>query len=69
MSAVMEHTTAPKYVQTLMEVSFVNVIVAIYWILMELLVMDAYIGFTYKHAYITLTLMEASIVDVIVVIC
>ena len=30
MSAVMEHTTAPKYVQTLMEASFVDVIVAFY---------------------------------------
>ena len=30
MSAVVEHTTAPKYVQTLMEASFVDVIVAFY---------------------------------------
>ena len=30
MSVVMEHTNAPKYVQTLMEASFVNVMMAIY---------------------------------------
>ena len=35
MSAVIEHTTAPKYVQILQEASFVYVIVVIYWTLME----------------------------------
>ena len=39
MSVVMEYTIAPKYVQTLMEASLVNVMMAMNWILMELLVM------------------------------
>ena len=41
MSVVMEHTIAPNHVLTLMEALIVDVIVAIYWILMELIVMDA----------------------------
>ena len=36
MSVVMEHTIAPKYVQTLKEASIVNVMVAFYWTLIEL---------------------------------
>ena len=39
MSVVMEHTIALKYVLTLMEASLVDVIMDIYWMLMELLVM------------------------------
>ena len=38
MNVVLEHTIAPKHVQTLMETLIVDVIVAIYWMLMELLV-------------------------------
>ena len=39
MSVVMEHTIALKHAQTLMEASFVDVIMVIYWMLMGLLVM------------------------------
>ena len=39
MSVMMEHMIAPKHVQTLLEALFVDVIVVIYWMLMELLVM------------------------------
>ena len=42
MSVVMEHTIAPKRVLTLMEASLVDVIMAIYWILIGLLVMVYY---------------------------
>ena len=38
MSVVMEHMIVPKHVLTLMESLIVDVIVTIYWILMELLV-------------------------------
>ena len=36
MSVVMEHITVLKHVLTLKEVSFVNAILVIYWILMRL---------------------------------
>ena len=39
MSVVMEQTIALKYVETLKEASIVNAILALYWMLMELLVM------------------------------
>ena len=39
MSVVMEQMVAPKYVRTLMEASLVDVMMVIYWMLMELLVM------------------------------
>ena len=39
MSVVMKTVVAPKYVQTLMETSLVDVIVALYWMIMGLLVM------------------------------
>ena len=39
MSVMIEHTIVPKHVLTLKEALIVDVIVAIYWILMELLVM------------------------------
>ena len=39
MSVVTERMVAPKYVQILMEVSFVDVIVAFSWIMMALHVM------------------------------
>ena len=38
MSVLTKHTIVPKHALTLMEALIVNVIVAIYWILMELLV-------------------------------
>ena len=38
MNVVMGHTIALKYVITLMEASFVDVVMDIYWMLMELLV-------------------------------
>ena len=39
MSVVMVHMFVPKHVQTLMEASFVDVIVVMYWTLMGLPVM------------------------------
>ena len=39
MSVVMKQMIAPIYVQTLMEASLVDVIVALYWMMMGLLVM------------------------------
>ena len=39
MSVVFKMVVAPKYVQTLMETSLVDVIVALYWMIMGLLVM------------------------------
>ena len=39
MSVMMEHMIALKYVQTLKEAIFVDVIVDLYWTVMELLVM------------------------------
>ena len=38
MNVMLEHTIAPKHVQALMEALVVDVIMAIYWILTELLV-------------------------------
>ena len=58
MSVLMEHTIASISVLTLLEVSFVDVRVVIYWMMMTLLVMVCrsciYIAFkhTYKHEYV-----------------
>ena len=52
MSVVMEHTIAPKYVQTLMEASLVNVMMAMNWILMELLVMVCTYSIYMQTSYI-----------------
>ena len=58
MSVLMKQMIVLKHVQTLLEASFVDVIVVIYWMMMGLLVMVCrsciIIAFnnTYKHKYV-----------------
>ena len=47
MSVVLEHIVVLKHVQTLKEVSIVDVIVALYWMMMGLLVMVCIQTFAY----------------------
>ena len=51
MSAVMKTVVALKYVLTLKEALIVNVTVAIYWMLMELLVMVCAYNRVVIHVY------------------